>query len=114
MLIAIFTVYSVTYIYFTVRGIVLKGINVAYPELFRTVAMAGLFYLIWIGYRWARWVAVGLMLFLSLWFIGPMIRTLHPFFIATFLALVVPSALLSFSKSIQSFLESQRERRQLR
>jgi len=70
-----------------------------------------LFYAVWQGHRWARWLMVGLLSLGLLLVIPPMLRTLHPLLIGVALQFAAAVSLLAFPPSVSAFLTFQRRRR---
>jgi hypothetical protein len=70
---------------------------------------AALFYAVWRGHHWVRWLMVGLMalgLFLT---VPAMLRTLNPLFICLALQFSIALSLLAFPPSVSAFIDHQRE-----
>src|SRR5690348_1373052 len=76
----------------------------------RWFVTAALFYAVWRGRVWARWLTVGLLSLGLLLAIPPTLRTMHPFLIGISLQFAIAVSLLAFPPSVSAFLEFQRAR----
>ena len=80
----------------------------SFGSVMRLLITAALFYAIWRGQRWARWLIVGL-LGLGLVMILPVVlQSMHPLVIAVALQLIIALGLLAFSPSVSAFINYQR------
>ena len=76
----------------------------------RWLVTAALFYAIWRGQAWARWLTIGLLSLGLLLVIPGAFRTLHPMLIGVMLQFAIAIGLLAFPPSVSAFLRAQRER----
>jgi hypothetical protein len=84
--------------------------SAAVGSVFRWFITAALFYAIWRGHRWVRWLMVGLMGLGLLLSIPVMLRTIHPIAIGVVLQFGITVALLAFPRSVSVFIDHQRIR----
>jgi len=79
-------------------------------SVIRWLLTAALFYAIWRGHTWARWLTVGLLSVGLLMVTPGAYRTLHPLLIGVMLQFAIAVGLLAFPPSVGAFLALQRER----
>jgi hypothetical protein len=98
---------------FCVIGLTISRVGftpVSVESVLRWFITAALFYAIWRGHRWVRWLMVGLIGLGLLLAIPAMLRTLHPFMIGIVLQFSITVALLAFPRSVSAFIDYQRVR----
>ncbi|HSY43004.1 MAG TPA: hypothetical protein VK811_03780 [Candidatus Acidoferrum sp.] len=76
----------------------------------RWLITAALFYAIWRGHNWVRWLVVVLYGAGLLLIIVPMMRSLQPILIFVALQFCITIALLVFPPSVSAFIQYQRQR----
>jgi len=76
-------------------------------SVLRWFITAALFYAIWRGHRWVRWLVVGLLGLGLLLTVPAMLRTLHPLVIGVVLQFRITVALLAFPRSVSAFIDYQ-------
>jgi len=87
-----------------------SGLGASGGSAVRWFVTAALFYAVWRGQQWARWLMVGL-LGLGLLLTAPgMLRSMHPLLIGVVLQLGITLALLAFPPSVSAFISHQRRR----
>ena len=79
-------------------------------SVFRWFITAALFYAVWRGHRWVRWLMVGLLGLGLLLTVPLMLRTLHPIFIGIVIQFSITVALLAFPRSVSAFIDYQKVR----
>jgi len=86
------------------------GLAVSGGSLFRWFSTIALFYAVWRGYRWARWLIVGL-LGLGLLFVVPlMLQSFNLLTAGVALQFVIAIVLLAIPRSVSAFIGYQRAR----
>jgi len=79
-------------------------------SILRWFITAALFYAIWRGHKWTRWLMVGLISLCLLVSVPAMMRTLHPMVIGIVLQFSITLILLVIPRIVSAFLEHQRAR----
>lgn len=79
-------------------------------SVFSWFLTAALFYAVWRGHVWARWLTVSLFALALLVGIPPTLRTMHPLLIGVDLQFAITIYLLAFPPSVSAFLRFQRAR----
>ncbi len=79
-------------------------------SVFSWFITVGLFYAIWRGHRWVRWLMVGLFGWGLLLLLPRLISSLHPLAIGIALQFSITIALLVFSPSVSAFIDYQRSK----
>ena len=79
-------------------------------SILRWFITTALFYAIWRGHRWVRWLMVGLLGLGLLLTVPAMLRTFDPLLIGIVLQFGITVALLAFPPSVSAFMEYQRAR----
>ena len=80
----------------------------SFGSVLRWFITAALFYAIWRGHRWARWLTVGLLGLGVLMIVPVLLRSMHPLVIVVALQFIIALALLAFSPSVAAFIDYQR------
>ncbi len=86
------------------------GFATAPASTIRWLLTLALFYGIWRGYGWVRWLMVGLIAVGLLLLLPTLARTLNPILIGVGAQFGVTLALLIFPKSVATFIGYQRKR----
>lgn len=83
----------------------------AVGSIIRWFLTAALFYAIWRGHVWARWLTVGLLGLALIIAVPVTVRTMHPFLMGIALQFAIATCLLAFPPSVSAFLKFQRAQR---
>ena len=86
------------------------GLVASGGSVIRWFITAALFYAVWRGHRWVRWLMVGLLGLGLLLTVPAMLRSLHPLLIAVVFQISITVALLAIPPSVSAFIDYQRER----
>jgi hypothetical protein len=84
--------------------------SVSIASIFRWFITAALFYAIWRGHSWVRWLMVVLCGLALLLIIPAMMRSLNPLLIGVALQFSITLALLAFPRSVSAFIDYQRQK----
>ena len=77
-------------------------------SVLRLFVTAALFYAVWRGHRWVRWLMVGLLGLGLLLAVSDMLRTWQPLMIGLVIQFSITLALLVFPRSVSAFINYQR------
>ena len=112
ILVTIFSTVLAIHGYFTIQGALSRGFDAgAYWETGRIFLFSLLFYVVWLGQRWAKRLTIALFFLASLSVVPVLLRHFHPFVLVTFLVPAALGCVLAFSKNIKAFLTFQRKRK---
>jgi hypothetical protein len=79
------------------------GFDASFASIFRWLITLALFYAIWLGYAWARWLIVILMGLGLLSIIPTLVHTWHPLMVALALQFSIGAGLLAFPRYVFDF-----------
>jgi hypothetical protein len=86
------------------------GLYASSGSVIRWFITAALFYVMWQGYQWARWVMVALLSIGLFLFLPTVFRNPQPIFIAIAAQFGAAVSLLAFPPSVTAFMAFQRTR----
>ena len=112
LLLVIFGILLAVYGYFMIHRALDRGVDAgSYRDIGRILLFALLFCVVWLGRRWAKWLTVALLFIVSLSVFPVLLRRFHPLVLGSFVVPALLGCVLAFSKSIESFLVFQRQRK---